>query len=79
MSMESNFQSEGRWEVVEIVANFWAAILYRRASVEKKNQEKKRERFMCTVRVVVGKGEIYCLLLNPNISFSELYFKLPLV
>lgn len=42
--MELQFQSEGRWEVVEIVAKTWPAILYRRASVEKSNAREKERR-----------------------------------
>lgn len=57
-NMEKKFQRRGM-EVVEIVAKMWAAIPYRRASMEKSNSGEE-ERFMCTVRVVVGKGEIYC-------------------
>lgn len=40
-NMQCKFQSEGRWEVVEIVAKMWPAILYRTASVEKSNSREK--------------------------------------
>lgn len=42
-NMECKFQCEGTWEVVEIVAKMWPAILTERLVWSKVIQEKKRK------------------------------------
>lgn len=68
-TMKHKFQSEGRWEVVEILAKMWAAILYRRISVEKSNSREEERKIYVHSEGDGGEGRNLLLTISSPLFF----------